>query len=820
MTGLKSTPSIQVGFLDLADSLAKNALSDNEVEKLAMRFETAYESHHVSERLGGFTRLYSALCYSTAGDYHFKKVLDDLRALGETSHLLIDEILAPTLSRDVMQALVDFCDEDFVHAEKHASDVLGFISKLGDNEELRNSYLKFKSEDELDYLIDLLSICKEGSEWLVGLDVPRCKPEEFLTTFSRDLTEIRGDLQSAEIAPWTRWLAYLFYGLVQKQVESKSFHTFFHKHGLDCSDVRGLTTAGLSVCFQPQTDACDRILSGEDVLLTSATGTGKTSLGIMAIASKRKSGGLLVYAAPTRTLAYQVGNNISRTAYRDNPAAVKVFTREEEVTESSLVGTKVLVGTYEKVDGIMRQGLVRKNQIELLVVDECHSISNLNRGVSLDFFLTRFRSTNPTQRLFLSAVIPEEDTAKFARWAKIHQALSYEKPWRRTELHELVHYNGQNMASNEFLDSYDKLGYLKQERGRIDPVLQETIRLFKDDKIVLVIVESRRTAESFAARLVTELRTRAYYSLANDKEIAERLERAKTNNAGHVRKIGELELVTPQLHSQVINLIENSITFHHAGIPNDVRTIIEDLIETKMVRVIVATTTLEMGVNFPVDSVLVRRLLPIEQVKPVRKAMKDNQFLQYAYGRYIDASRTAYLNTIGRAGRAGYAETGESIFFIQNEDDAESFRDLRLRSEAHLAAGGDLYFLSRIKLTDEEQWKLPQRVRSALDESRGRFLSSLLSIIATSNGTFDSIMLSVKDTWLWFKLSEILNSEQLVRAESLLKDELEYVVDKQLARQHPQYSLTPFGKSLCNALIYPTSVMRMLVALSMVHGDL
>ncbi len=804
------------GFIDIADAFARRKIVDTELYKIADQLEVAYRSGRVSERLGGFARLYSAFCYSIAGDYHFKRVLDDLRELGTNSHLMLDDILVPSLSKSVMQAFTDFCDEEFPSASRQASELLDFVGKLAANPDLRHSYLKLKNEDELNLLVDTLSVCKESSQWLMGVDVKRYKPSEFLGAFAKDIESLRNELEHSEVPPWLRWLGYLFYALAERQVESKSFHTFFHNHGLDCVNIRSVTGSGVAVCFQPQIAACDQILEGDDVILSSETGTGKTTLGVLAIASKRNAPGIAVYAAPSRALAYQVYNKITRMAYADQPNAVRVFTREEEVGKEQLSGCKVLVGTYEKVDGILRQKLVTKNDIPLLVVDECHSIASLNRGITLDFFLSKFRSTNPTQRLLLSAVIPEKDRGNFANWAKIERTLTYGRPWRRTKLDQKVYYADRKMDPEEFLQLYEKFGFQKKPVGKIqrDPVVEECVNLFREGKIVLVIVESRRTAEKLASNLSEVLTGRAYHSLINDAEIAERLEKSRKEALGHIRKIEELELVSPKLHSFATRLLANSVVFHHAGLPHDLREIVENAIENRMVGIVVATTTLEMGVNFPVDTVLVSRLLQADQVKPVRKVRERNRFLKYAYSRYIDTARAAYKNTIGRAGRAGYSERGESVYFIRVPDDAESFRDVQSMEESGLAAGGDLYFLSQTIFPNDEEKGIPHRVESVLDESRGRFLSNLLSIINSSDGEFASIISTVKETWLWHKLSELLSPSELKNAEGLVGQELGFLIDRKLAEQRGKYLLTRLGERISVSLIYPTSVMRMLFALA------
>lgn len=86
--------------------------------------------------------------------------------------------------------------------------------------------------------------------------------------------------------------------------------------------------------------------------------------------------------------------------------------------------------------------------------------------------------------------------------------------------------------------------------------------------------------------------------------------------------------------------------FHHAGLSGERRTSRQDLMRRGEIDVLVATSTLEMGVNFPARKVVVYDAY----------AFDGETFSPLSVQRYLQFS--------GRAGRAGLDETGESVLFL------------------------------------------------------------------------------------------------------------------------------------------------------------
>jgi hypothetical protein len=96
--------------------------------------------------------------------------------------------------------------------------------------------------------------------------------------------------------------------------------------------------------------------------------------------------------------------------------------------------------------------------------------------------------------------------------------------------------------------------------------------------------------------------------------------------------------------SDHVKFLQKGFVIHHGSIPQPVRIAIEKLVRSGVVRLVVATTTLAQGVNFPIHTVLVHSL---------------------DQGHDQPVSPMDFWNICGRAGRGMKENEGQVLFFVK-----------------------------------------------------------------------------------------------------------------------------------------------------------
>ena len=156
------------------------------------------------------------------------------------------------------------------------------------------------------------------------------------------------------------------------------------------------------------------LLKDENLLVVSATGSGKTLVGELAGVPKALNGKKFLFLTPLVALANQKYRDFKK---RYEPLGLKVAIKvgmnrikakgELKLPNSNIADADIVVGTYEGIDFLIRSGQSDAlNELGLVLIDEIHTISDEERGLRLNGLIKRIEHIFPdAQVIGLSATI-------------------------------------------------------------------------------------------------------------------------------------------------------------------------------------------------------------------------------------------------------------------------------------------------------------------------------------------------------------------------------------------------------------------------------
>lgn len=390
---------------------------------------------------------------------------------------------------------------------------------------------------------------------------------------------------------------------------------------------------------QLQIDAVNEfnILSGEHLVVSAPTSSGKTMIGELAAIKGALSRKKTLFLLPLKALVYDKQRYFQRL-YGDFGIRTIEATGETDDIGPLLRGKyDICLLTYEKLSALVLGNPHVLDQVSTIVIDEVQMIADDSRGANLEFLMTlllmRRHQGNAPQIIALSAVIG--DTNGFERWLGARLLRRLERPVRLEE--GILLRDG----SFRYLNSDD--GEEGLEECLIEPILSGK-NSSQDYVIPLVLGLVDEGQQVIVFREIKgETRGCANY-LARDLHLPPATAALKTLPSG------DLSAASQDLR----NALESGVAFHNADLDRDERLVIEEQFrapDTKL-RVIVATTTLAMGVNTPASSVVIVGLTH-PGAKPYSVA--------------------EYKNLVGRAGRLGFTEKGRSFLIAKNDRSAYDY---------------------------------------------------------------------------------------------------------------------------------------------------
>lgn len=381
----------------------------------------------------------------------------------------------------------------------------------------------------------------------------------------------------------------------------------------------------------------------------------------------------VIYIAPFRALAVEIEKKLKKSLqpidlsisefyenYESNPEEIEIIDK-----------TDILVLTPEKFDALLRTNTKLKNNVGLIIFDEGHIIGgNEERDFKTELLMYRLKNMFKDSRfIIISAVL--ENMQNFSKWISGFNENILESNWQPSRLWfgkiiwnkegsniEYISKNGEDIHTNEI--QFQKIIPIKKIKNtgkrrspcphKNNEALALSSLIFAEDSPTLVFTPTVNETNSVANRVFNILERCDNLNLVkydNDKDI-EDLKKTITSEMGD--------------DSQLLKYLRKGFLIHYRDLPEPVKLKIENVMKLGKINLILSTSTLAQGVNFPLKNIIFKGLYITKQ------KMKPSTF----------------WNICGRAGRAGQESDGNILLMLDyianneksNENKEKEFKNL------------------------------------------------------------------------------------------------------------------------------------------------
>lgn len=345
-------------------------------------------------------------------------------------------------------------------------------------------------------------------------------------------------------------------------------------------------------------------------IISIPTASGKTVLGILPALKTILNGGKAIYAAPLLSIQNEKVKEFK--AFEEH--GIKVGKHPSNSDLSVMV--------FESFDALTRFSWNVLREVDTLIIDEFHMIGEYSRGPTLESAITRAKIINPSLRIIaLSATLKNID--EIEQWL---DGKTVEHNYRPVPLNK------------EVLDAE-----MFNTKNKNDVIVKIVEKAIEDNSQALSFVSTRRFTESLATYVAKKIDKKT------TKEQKQKFKQVADKLLEVPKKKGSLPTTTCL---KLAEAAEKGVVFHHAGLFNEQKEIIEDEFKKGNILMITATPSLMYGVNLPSKYVVIRDHTRWTSNGPASIPVFD------------------YEQMSGRAGRPQYDDVGYSYLIAKTMDEA------------------------------------------------------------------------------------------------------------------------------------------------------
>ncbi|MCS6915479.1 MAG: DEAD/DEAH box helicase [Myxococcales bacterium] len=398
---------------------------------------------------------------------------------------------------------------------------------------------------------------------------------------------------------------------------------------------------------------------GESLILAAPPSAGKSLLGELAAVHAAARGRRALYLVPLKAMAEELYRSL-QNRYAALDLRVVISTRDRREFDGAIERGEfhIAVLVFEKLYSLLVSRPELLAQVGLVVIDELHLLLDPERGPKLELLLTKLQrarqqgaapgeaATGPLQLCCLSA--PLLGLQEVGAWLGARVVVDNRRP---VELRTGVLYRGtftyvssRSDASAEGGGGQEEIYPWSDAEGPRD-VARQVVRaveaLVRRGEQTLVFVPDRARSVECARQISAQLGDALPPAAWTMDEI-------EGTDEGQAR-------------SALLETLGRSVAFHNADLTQAQREIVERAFRRGEVRVLCATRTLSMGVNLPVQNVLLTERWQWRYSRRYSKWVRD------------ELTKVEFDAMAGRAGRlgSGAGAPGRAMLVAPSRFDAE-----------------------------------------------------------------------------------------------------------------------------------------------------
>ncbi|NLJ23804.1 MAG: DEAD/DEAH box helicase [Firmicutes bacterium] len=433
-----------------------------------------------------------------------------------------------------------------------------------------------------------------------------------------------------------------------------------------------------------QREAIFHLLQGASVFVAAPTGSGKTLIADYVVEMTRPSQKGVIYTAPIKALSNQKFKQFKATFGEEN---VGLITGDVVRNENA----PIVLMTTEIFRNILFDHSRPLDDIAYVIFDEIHYIADEARGFVWEESLIFL----PEQVRFLGLSATIANGHELSNW----MATLRSEPVKVVEYTQrpvpLSHaYYAPEVGVTDLAglnDHYSRAFARPSSDGtwRVTFPLPDHVELVdtlgEQYLPLLFFVFSRRGCEAHANELANN---HNYLSAEEADFVREAIQRHLWGR--ELQSLGSV--------AQLTEILERGIAYHHAGLLPACKELVEELFERRLIKVLYATETFAVGVNFPVRTVCFDSYTKYD----------GRGFRQLTVGEYFQMA--------GRAGRRGIDKQG----FVYTMVDLNFYHpgELKERTEDKIEplwSQFDLTYNSVLNLT--ARYETPGQIQDVLERN-------------------------------------------------------------------------------------------------------